>query len=43
MEQVTLTAETGRPKGSRPAGRLRASGKVPAVVYGQGTEPIAIA
>ena len=32
---VTLTAETGRPDGSsRARRRLRAEGKVPAVVYG---------
>ena len=43
MEEVTLVAETGRPRGSRPSGRLRASGKVPAVVYGRGTDPVAVA
>lgn len=36
---VTLTVETGRPTGTRPAKRLRAEGKVPGVVYGLGTEP----
>jgi large subunit ribosomal protein L25 len=36
---VTLTAETGRPTGSRVSGRLRAAGKVPGVVYGLGSEP----
>jgi large subunit ribosomal protein L25 len=39
---VTLTVETGRPTGSRVAGRLRAAGKVPGVVYGLGTEPIPV-
>jgi large subunit ribosomal protein L25 len=42
MNEVTLTAETGRPKGSRPSGRLRAEGKVPGVVYGKGVEPTAL-
>jgi large subunit ribosomal protein L25 len=39
MNEVTLTAETGRPLGSRPAGRLRAEGKIPGVLYGKGSEP----
>ena len=39
---VTLTAETGRPTGSRNAGRLRADGKVPGVVYGMGQEPTSV-
>jgi large subunit ribosomal protein L25 len=42
-DQITLTAETGRPIGSRPSRRLRAEGKIPAVVYGADTEPTAIA
>ncbi len=42
-DQITLTAETGRPVGSRSSRRLRAEGKVPAVVYGAGTDPTAIA
>lgn len=41
MEAV-LIAETGRPSGSRPSRRLRAEGKVPAVVYGHGMEPLPI-
>jgi large subunit ribosomal protein L25 len=36
---VTLTVETGRPTGSRVSGRLRASGRVPGVVYGLGSDP----
>lgn len=36
---VSLTAQTGRPTGSRPASRLRAEGKVPGVVYGLHSEP----
>ena len=42
-DQITLTAETGRPIGSRSSRRLRGEGKVPAVVYGAGTDPTAIA
>jgi large subunit ribosomal protein L25 len=42
-DQITLTAETGRPIGSRSSRRLRTEGKVPAVVYGAGTDPTAIA
>jgi large subunit ribosomal protein L25 len=36
---VTLTIEPGRELGTRPSRRLRAEGKVPAVVYGLGREP----
>jgi large subunit ribosomal protein L25 len=43
MEEVTLTAEIGRPTGSRPSRRLRHDGKVPAVLYGHGTDPMALA
>jgi large subunit ribosomal protein L25 len=43
MSEITLVAETGRTTGSRPSNRLRAQGKVPAVVYGQGMEPVAVA
>jgi large subunit ribosomal protein L25 len=42
MAEITLKATTGRPTGSRPAKRLRAEGKVPAVVYGHGEDPVAI-
>jgi large subunit ribosomal protein L25 len=42
MPEVTLTAETGRPVGSRPSGRLRHEGKVPGVVYGHGNEPVPV-
>src|SRR3954452_7251501 len=42
MEEVTLTAAPGRPVGSRPSRRLRATGKVPAVLYGHGTDPMAL-
>jgi len=43
MEEVTLTAEIGRPVGSRPSRRLRHEGKIPAVLYGHGTDPMALA
>jgi len=42
-DTITLTAETGRPTGSRSSRRLRTEGKIPAVVYGMGSEPKAIA
>jgi large subunit ribosomal protein L25 len=40
---ITLTAETGRPRGSGAAGRLRRAGKIPAVVYGLGGDPVPVA
>ena len=39
MAEVSLVAEAGRPTGSAAARRLRALGKVPAVLYGHGIEP----
>ena len=42
MSELTLTAETGRPRGSRASNRLRNEGKVPAVIYGHGEDPLAI-
>ncbi len=42
MEEVTLVAEAGRVRGSRASRRLRASGKVPAILYGHGIEPLAL-
>jgi large subunit ribosomal protein L25 len=43
MAEIKLTAETGRPTGSSAARRLRAEGKVPAVLYGPGTEAVPVA
>ncbi len=43
MAEIQLTAETGRAAGTRSSKRLRREGKVPGVVYGHGTDPIAIA
>jgi large subunit ribosomal protein L25 len=42
MADVLLTAETRPERGSRPAGRLRRTGRVPAVVYGLAADPIAV-
>jgi len=43
MPEITLVAETGRPVGSRPSGRLRAAGKIPGVMYGHGNDPVPVA
>jgi large subunit ribosomal protein L25 len=43
MPETTLTAHTGREIGSSSTRRLRAEGKIPGVVYGHGSEPIAVA
>lgn len=43
MAEIILAAETGRPTGSSASRRLRASGKIPAVVYGGGMEPTSVA
>jgi large subunit ribosomal protein L25 len=42
MAEITLVAEAPRPTGSRPAGRLRAAGRVPGVIYGHGRDPLPI-
>jgi large subunit ribosomal protein L25 len=42
MADVTLTAEKRTDIGSGPAGRLRRTGKVPAVVYGLETETLSV-
>jgi large subunit ribosomal protein L25 len=43
MSEITLLAEVGRTTGSRSTRRLRREGKIPAVVYGHGTDPLSIA
>ncbi|HVF73763.1 MAG TPA: 50S ribosomal protein L25 [Acidimicrobiales bacterium] len=43
MPDLTLTAELGRPIGSRSSGRLRVAGKIPGVVYGHGNDPVPVA
>jgi len=43
MEEVSLLAEAGRPTGSPSSRRLRAAGKVPAVLYGHGIDSQSLA
>lgn len=43
MSELLLSVETGRKEGTRPSRRVRREGKVPAVVYGMGADPVAIA
>ena len=40
--ELKLEAETGRDHGSRSARRLRRSDKIPAILYGQGSEPLSV-
>jgi len=42
MEETTLVAVGGRPRGSGPARRLRAENRIPAVVYGHGSDPLSV-
>lgn len=42
MAEFILLAEPGRPVGTRPARRLRTEGRVPAVVYGPGVDPLPV-
>jgi large subunit ribosomal protein L25 len=42
MPDITLASESRTQFGSRPSGRLRREGKVPAVVYGLGTDALSI-
>ncbi len=42
MPDTTLVAEPRTTLGSRPSGRLRREGKVPAVVYGLGTDTVSV-
>jgi large subunit ribosomal protein L25 len=42
MPDITLATEKRTDLGSRPAGRLRRQGKVPAVVYGLGTDSVSV-
>lgn len=42
MSDITLASEPRTETGSGPAGRLRKAGKVPAVVYGLGTDAVSI-
>jgi len=42
MPDITLNAELGRASGSRASRRLRAAGRIPAIVYGHGMEALAV-
>jgi large subunit ribosomal protein L25 len=42
MPDITLAAHPRSDLGSRPAGRLRREGRVPAVVYGLGNDPLSV-
>ena len=42
MAEITLVAEPGRATGSSESRRLRAAGRIPAVVYGHGIEGISV-
>lgn len=42
MAEIKLVAEPAREKGSRASRRLRHEGRIPAVVYGHGIDPISI-
>jgi large subunit ribosomal protein L25 len=42
MAEITLVAEAGRQTGSRESNRLRATGRIPAVVYGHGGDPLPV-
>lgn len=42
MPDITLASEPRTELGSGPSGRLRRAGKVPAVVYGLGADPVSI-
>lgn len=42
MAEVTLVAEPGRATGSSESRRLRAAGRIPAVIYGHGIDALSI-
>ncbi len=42
MADVRLAAESRTDRGSARSGRLRKTGRIPAIVYGHGSEPIAV-
>ncbi len=42
MSQSSLVAQSGRPTGSAASRRLRAEGKIPAVIYGHGMDPLSV-
>ena len=42
MAEITLPAASGRITGTRPSKRLRAEGRVPATVYGLGSDAVSV-
>ncbi len=42
MADITLEAQLRTDTGSRPAGRLRATGRIPGIVYGKGVEAFGV-
>jgi large subunit ribosomal protein L25 len=42
MAEITLVAELGRTTGSSESRRMRHSGRVPAVIYGHGMDPLSV-
>jgi large subunit ribosomal protein L25 len=42
-EEVTLVADVNRPVGKSAARKIRREGKIPAIVYGQGSDPEPVA
>ncbi|MBC8364993.1 MAG: 50S ribosomal protein L25 [Actinobacteria bacterium] len=42
MDEIVLTAATGRTIGTRPSRRLRTGGDIPAVVYGLDQDPVTV-
>ena len=42
MADIILEAQRRHETGSRPAGRLRAAGKIPGVLYGKGFPPVGV-
>jgi large subunit ribosomal protein L25 len=42
MAEISLEAVTGRAVGSGESGRLRTAGRIPAVVYGHGIDPMPV-
>ena len=42
MAMNLVKAQTGREHGTRPSRRLRRTGRVPAVVYGMGAQPVTV-
>lgn len=42
MPDISLSADSRAPVGSRPTRRLRAAGRIPGVVYGNGVGPLSV-